>query len=286
VSGGSDEAKYKSKVAWKGERNCEENGQKKCYAHGRAKDDDAGSMKGARGAVRLQKFIADAGLTSRRGAEGMVIEGRVSVNGQKVTKLGAKIDPARDSVKVDGKLVKPRGAPKIYLLFNKPAGYVTSVGDYNGRETVMDVAPRKFGRLFPVGRLDMNSEGLIILTNDGDMAQRISHPSSQIVKTYEVKVRGSVDDDALGRMRRGVVSRGQRLAPAGVRLMRHLEGGAWLEFRLIEGKNREIRRICEALGLRVSKLRRVAIGKIKLGLLEPGEWRLVTRHELDMALRK
>ncbi len=236
--------------------------------------------------VRLQKFLADAGLASRRGAEDMIASGQVSVNGKVVTMAGTKVDPAHDSVKVKGKLVKVRASSKIYLLFNKPAGVVTSVGDYNDRETIMDVAPRKFGRLFPVGRLDLASEGLIILTNDGDMAQRISHPRNGVIKTYEVKVRGNIGDETLARIRRGVLSRGERLAPLGVRAMRGLDGGGWLEFKLIEGKNREIRRICEAVDLRVSKLRRVAIGRLRIGIMEPGEWRLATRAEMEMALRK
>jgi 23S rRNA pseudouridine2605 synthase len=234
--------------------------------------------------IRLQKFLADSGVASRRAAEEMILAGRVTVNGKLAGKLGSKIDPLRDSVKVDGKMVKKRAA-KLYVLLNKPVGYVTSSEESEGAPVVTSFVPPHFGRLFAVGRLDLNSEGLLIMTNDGELAQQISHPRNRVVKTYEVKVRGHVDDALVETMRRGVFSEGERLVPVGLRQTKTLSGGGWLEFRLIGGKNREIRRMCEAMNLRVGRLRRISIGRLRLGWLAPGEWRLVSREEIVTALR-
>ncbi|MFH0816798.1 MAG: pseudouridine synthase [Methanobacteriota archaeon] len=234
--------------------------------------------------VRLQKFLADSGVASRRAAEELILAGRVMVNGKLAAKLGTKVDPARDSVKVDGKLIRKRVA-KLYVLLNKPAGYVTSTEESEGAPVVTSLMPAHFGRLFPVGRLDLNSEGLLIMTNDGELAQQISHPRNRVVKTYEVKVRGRVDETVLESMKHGVFSEGERLVPLGLRRAKPLSGGAWLEFRLVGGKNREIRRICETMSLRVGRLRRISIGRLRLGWLAPGEWRLVSRDEIVAALR-
>jgi 23S rRNA pseudouridine2605 synthase len=233
--------------------------------------------------VRLQKFLADAGVASRRHAERMIERGEVSVNGRPVTKLGTKVEPERDSVKVSGKLVRARDA-KIYAVLNKPAGFVTSMKGSDGAPSVASLLPPGMGRLFPIGRLDLNSEGLLLMTNDGDFAQSISHPSGRVLKRYEVKVRGSVTEEKLASMKRGIFSDGERLAPSGIRLVKNLAGGAWLEFRLGEGRNREIRRMCEAVSLRVVKLRRVAIGRLELCGLGSGEWRTISRREAEQAL--
>jgi 23S rRNA pseudouridine2605 synthase len=222
--------------------------------------------------VRLQKYIADSGITSRRKAEDLITSGQVKVNGVKVTELGTKVDPLDDSVMVRGEIVDHRRVDNIYVVMNKPRGYITSVNDPEGRKTVMDlVAPIK-QRIFPVGRLDYLSEGLLLMTNDGELANMIMHPRFEVIKTYEVKIFGRVNEVILKKLKAGTTGPDGVLKPKSVRVIETLPNKTWIEFRLNEGKNREIRRICEAAGVTIDKLKRVAIGALSINSIKPGDW--------------
>ena len=231
---------------------------------------------------RLQKIIAAAGIASRRKAEALITAGVVSVNGQLVTELGAKADPERDHVRVNGKLLRGAQRP-IYLLMNKPKGYVTTVSDPEGRPTVMDLLRGVSARLYPVGRLDYGSEGLLLLTNDGDLAAKLMKASSRVPKTYLVKVAGIPSTESLARLRAGVFipsDRGRRTktAPAKIRLIREADN-PWYEVVLTEGKNRQIRRMFEEIGHHVEKIRRVRYGPLELDV-PPGEVRRLEPKEI------
>jgi 23S rRNA pseudouridine2605 synthase len=231
---------------------------------------------------RLQKVLARAGFASRRGSENLMQEGRVTVNGQVVRELGTKADPSRDDIRVDGVRVKAAAAP-VHIVLNKPRGVVSTRRDPSGRPTVMDLVPGVSG-LFPVGRLDLTTEGLILLTNDGAFAERVSHPRYQVPRVYHAKVRGVPDARALERLRRGVRVKDERLAVDRVRVIdvgRH----AWVEMTLHEGKQHEVKRLLEAVGHPVSKLRRVAFGPVTLRGLEPGQFRSLTPREVSGLLR-
>lgn len=234
--------------------------------------------------LRLQKVIADCGITSRRKAELLIEEGRVSVNGKVVTEMGCKVDPAEDVVAVDGNVIDLDSIHKEYILFNKPRGCVTTVSDPEGRMTVMDYLPMIKSRVYPVGRLDYHSEGLLILTNDGDLANMIMHPRYEVTKVYEVKVFGHVSEVLLNKLRTGIVAEDGKLKPKSVRAINYLDNKTWLEFRLNEGKNREIRRICEACGLTIDKLKRVAIESLSIDGIAPGKHMLMSKAELMKAL--
>lgn len=233
--------------------------------------------------LRLQKFIADAGVCSRRAAENLIIQGRVTVNGKVVTELGTKVHPENDIVYVDEKMVETASVEKIYVLLNKPRACVTTVSDPEGRKTVMDYI---WGvpRIYPVGRLDYLSEGLLLLTNDGDLANKIMHPRYEVTKVYEVKVFGHVNESLLTKIRKGVMTEDGLMKPASVRIIEQLPNKTWLEFRLSEGKNREIRKICEAMELTVDKLRRVAIEGLTIQGLGVGQFVFLTKKELLRAL--
>lgn len=231
---------------------------------------------------RLQKILAEMGVASRRKAEELIIEGRVIVNG-KVATVGMKANPAKDHIKVDGRLlIKPE--PKIYLMFNKPAGVVTSLSDPEGRHTVKDFLKGIKYRVFPVGRLDYDSEGLLLLTNDGDFSHRILHPSKKIPKTYVIKVKGIIDEDAIEKLRRGVRLEDGLTAPAKVKKIRQSENNSWVEITIYEGRKRQARRMLQKVGYPVIKLRRIAIGGLKLGDLKPGEIRRMTVEEVKKVL--
>jgi len=231
--------------------------------------------------IRLQKYIADCGITSRRKAEHYILEGRVTVNNEIVDTLGTKICPKTDVVSVDGEVADLRSVQKIYVLMHKPRAYITSVSDPENRPTVIDLIKEVSERIYPVGRLDYLSEGLLILTNDGDLAQQIMHPSFEVEKVYEVKVFGAITDSLLRAMRGDVLVDGVRMKPKAVRVIKQLPGKTWLEFRLNEGKNREIRKICEAHGLTVDKLKRVAIGQLTIDGIAPGKSRFVSRSYIE-----
>jgi 23S rRNA pseudouridine2605 synthase len=227
---------------------------------------------------RIQKILAQMGIASRRKAEELIIEGRVTVNG-KIATLGMKADPAKDHIKLDGRLlVKPE--PKIYLVFNKPAGVVTSLSDPEGRPTIKDFLKGIKYRVFPVGRLDYDSEGLLLITNDGDFAHNILHPSKKVPKTYVVKVKGLIDENAMERLRRGVRLEDGLTAPSKVKKVRLSESNSWVEITIYEGRKRQVRRMLEKVGYPVIKLRRIAIGSLKLGDLKPGEMRRLTIEEI------
>jgi len=236
-------------------------------------------MTAAEGNERLQKILAQAGIASRRAAETLIEDGRVQLNGKVVTELGTKANPFRDSIKVDGKPLRLAG-PTRYVLLHKPTRVVTTVSDPQGRETVIDLLGRMRERLYPVGRLDYNSSGLVLLTNDGELALRLTHPRYGIRKVYLVKVKGTPTHETVERLARGVYLEEGKTAPAQVRLLDTREGKAWLEMILSEGRRREIRRMCLQVGHPVEKLRRVAIGPLRLGKLPPGSFRDLTEEEL------
>ena len=227
---------------------------------------------------RLQKILARAGFASRRGAEQLMLEGRVTRNGEAVRELGTKADLERDEVRVDGVRVKaPRAA--VYLVLNKPRGVVTTRSDPERRQTVMDLVPAVAG-LFPVGRLDVTTEGLILLTNDGVFAERVAHPRYEVPRVYLAKVHGVPDERALERLRRGVKVDADFMAVDRARVV-EADNNAWVEVSLHEGKQHEVRRLLEAVGHPVSKLRRVAIGPVTSRGLEPGQFRALTPEEID-----
>ena len=234
--------------------------------------------------VRLQKYIADCGVTSRRKAEELIVQGHVKVNGQRATELGTKVDPTEDAVEVKGQVIDIMAVDHMYLVVNKPRGYMTTVSDPEGRKTIMDLVKAISTRIFPVGRLDYLSEGLILMTNDGDLSNMIMHPSYEVTKTYEVKVFGKVNEAILKKLRNGIKAEDGLLKPKSVRIIEQLPNKTWLEFRLGEGKNREIRRICEAAGITIDKLRRVAIGALSIDGVKPGDWRYITKPELLKAV--
>lgn len=233
--------------------------------------------------VRLQKLLSAAGIASRRAAEVLIEQGRVSVNGETVRELGTRADPERDEVRVDGRLVK-RASRTRYLLLNKPRGYLTTRSDPHGRRTVLDLLQGVREYVYPVGRLDAESEGLLILTNDGELAARLTHPRHAVAREYEVRVRGVPDAHVLTRLARGITIEGRRTAPADVKLVRrhHAPSGeqALLRLTLREGRNRQVRKMCEGVGHRVVRLRRVRIGPIRDATLKPGEWRDLTAKEI------
>lgn len=227
---------------------------------------------------RLQKILATAGIASRRKAEQLIVEGRVSVNGETVTELGSKADLAVDRVKVDGQLLSP---PKhhIYIAFNKPRDVVTTVRDPQGRKTVLSFFKGVRERIYPVGRLDYASEGLLLLTNDGELAHRLTAPASHVTKTYLVKVTGTLRPEQEEQFRQGIPLHGKRTAPAGLRLIKRA-ANPWYEVRLIEGRQNQIRIMFKHFGLLVEKLKRVKIGFLDLGPLKPGAYRTLTRTEV------
>lgn len=230
--------------------------------------------------IRLQKFIADAGITSRRKAEELIVQGRVEVNGRKQTQLGTKVDPESDVVYVDGSVVDPKQIHKIYMVMHKPRGVMTTVYDPEGRETVIDLCKEISERIYPVGRLDYLSEGLLLLTNDGEFANQVMHPSFGVEKVYEVKVFGIVNEALLRKLQKGVELEDGFMKPLSVRVLKHLQTKTWLEFRLGEGRNRELRRICEACGLTVDKLKRVAIGSLSIDGIAPANYEIYTKSQL------
>jgi 23S rRNA pseudouridine2605 synthase len=234
--------------------------------------------------IRLQKVIADCGVTSRRKAEGYILDGRVTVNGITVTELGTKVNPNTDTIQVDGNTLELAAVDKVYIVMNKPRAYITTVSDPEGRPTVMELIYGVKQRIFPVGRLDYLSEGLLILTNDGDLANMIMHPKYEVEKVYEVKVFGHVNEALLAKIKRGVMTEDGLLKPKSVRVIEQLPNKTWLEFRLNEGKNREIRKICDAVDLTVDKLRRVAIEGLNIQSLPVGQYMFTTRKELLKAL--
>ncbi len=233
--------------------------------------------------VRLHKAIADSGLASRRQAEEMIAAGRVTVNGRVVRKLGSKIDPQRDHVKVDGRHIKPV-PPEVYVMLNKPKGVVSSLSDPAGRPTIADLLAGVKLRVFPVGRLDFDSEGLLLLTNNGALAQALLHPRYHVPKTYLVKVKGILTDEEIATLERGVELEDGRTAPAVVKKVRKAEQNSWLEVTIHEGRKHQVKRMLEHIGHPVIKLTRVRFGPLVLGDLPLGDYRYLTDREAN-ALR-
>ncbi len=236
--------------------------------------------------IRLQKFFSDAGIMSRRHAEDAIAEGRVTVNGA-VAEVGMKIDPERDTVTLDGKEVRPRTVSDYtYIMLNKPAGYVTTMSDEKGRPTVTELVKDVGVRVYPVGRLDMYSEGLLILTDDGELANKVMHPSSEIGKTYAVRLKGKLSPEEIRTLEDPMELDGYRLRPISVKTLsddrRTGRGDCVTDIlvTLYEGRNRQIRRMCENCGFTVLRLRRISEGEISLGNLPAGKWRHLTDNEI------
>jgi 23S rRNA pseudouridine2605 synthase len=227
---------------------------------------------------RLQKLLAHAGISSRRKAEQLILEGRVMVNGSVITELGTKADPEHDHIKVDGKRVHAPEKP-VYLALHKPKNCMTTVSDPEGRPTVMELLRGVKARVYPVGRLDYQSEGLLLLTNDGEFAKRIMAASTHVPKTYIVKVNGALSPEQEEKFRDGIALEGKRTAPAGLKMVRRAEN-PWYEVRLMEGRKNQIRLMFKHFGKLVEKLRRVRIGFLELGSLKPGDYRHLTPGEL------
>lgn len=232
--------------------------------------------------VRLQKFLAEAGVASRRAAEQFILDGRVTVNGAPVRLLGSKIDPAHDKVAVDGKPV--RAQKKLYLALHKPKGCVCSKQDEHDRPTVYDLLPKEWQSVNSVGRLDYASEGLLFLTNDGDFALRLTHPRYGVRKRYVVTVETKVDEELLGRFTKGIFHEGEKLKAERAWVITATKSESVIELELAEGKNREVRRMFESQGLLVRRLVRTQIGKIKLAELKVGKWRTLTPPEIKTLL--
>lgn len=230
--------------------------------------------------IRIQKIIADSGLCSRRKAEELIEQGRVTVNGRRCS-LGDKADPARDRIAVDDKAIAAPAKEKRYIMLNKPRGYITTMSDEQGRRTAVELLDGVEERVVPVGRLDRNSEGLLLFTNDGEFANEITHPSRHVSKTYRVTIDGRVSEEQLMRLSSGVVlDDGKTTLPCTVDVLVEEPERTVLRIVIKQGLNRQIRRMCTAVGLNVGRLRRVAIGGVKLGMLKPGEWRDLTKDEL------
>jgi 23S rRNA pseudouridine2605 synthase len=229
---------------------------------------------------RLQKIISAAGITSRRASEELILAGRVTVNGTVVTELGSKADPASDTVAVDGKPLTI-ASKKLYILLYKPVGYLTTLDDPEGRPLVTDLLKEVGERVYPVGRLDYNTEGLLLLTSDGEWANKLMHPSREVEKEYHVRIRGKVHKSQLDQLAGGVEIEGRRTAPARVCMIKEGEQNDWFSLTIHEGRNRQVRRMCEAVSLSVVRLRRVRYGSLSMGTLKPGEFRFLTETEVS-----
>lgn len=232
--------------------------------------------------VRLQKMLADCGVASRRKAEELIAAGYVKVNGE-TAKIGDKVDVKKDKVTVHGRNVV-KDVRNIYLMLHKPRGFITTMSDEMDRKCVAELVSDVSERIYPVGRLDRESEGMLLMTNDGAFANKLTHPSMHVPKTYRVTVRPSVTEDQLTQLAVGVLLDGKMTAPAEVKVISQVPGRVVLEIVLYEGRNREIRNMCDAVGLDVARLKRTAVGPIKLGMLQPGKWRYLTNEEVKKLL--
>ena len=235
--------------------------------------------------VRLQKFMAEQGVASRRKSEDLIRAGKVTVNGH-IAEIGMKINPRKDLVTVGKqKLTNVKNRKMVYIMLNKPRGYVTTVSDELGRKTVMDLLPDFGCRIYPVGRLDKDSEGLLLLTNDGSFTNCMTHPSHEYAKVYRVTVRPAVNDEILFNLRNGIEIDGRKTAPCEVTVLTEEENRVVLEFILHEGRNRQIRKMCESQGLEVARLKRISIGPIKLGMLKQGDYKELSEQDVKKLLR-
>ncbi len=228
--------------------------------------------------VRLQKFLSECGVASRRKSEELILAGSVKINGVKAI-LGDKVDPFKDKVTVKGKPIK-KIDEKVYIMLHKPRGFITTMSDEQGRRCVADLVEDAPQKVYPVGRLDRDSEGMLLMTNDGEFSNLMMHPRTHVSKTYRVTVRPPVTDQMLDKIACGIEIDGRMTAPCEVEIIQKEENRVVLRFVLYEGRNREIRRLCEAVGLQVARLKRVAIDTLKLGMLPQGKWRLLSEQEV------
>lgn len=228
--------------------------------------------------IRLQKFLSECGVASRRKAEDLIAAGKVKVNGRIAT-VGDKINPKKDSVTVFGKKVV-KVKKNTYIMLHKPRGFITTLSDEMGRKCVAQLVEDVGTRVYPVGRLDRDSEGLLLLTDDGEFANALTHPSKHVPKTYRVTVRPSITEEQITALTTGVEIDGRMTLPSEVRVISKQEGRVVLEIIIYEGRNRQIRKMCEALGLEVARLKRTQIGSVKLGMLKQGDWRNLTEEEV------
>ena len=228
--------------------------------------------------VRLQKYMADCGIASRRKSEELIAAGKVKVNG-KPAKIGDKVDPKRDQVTVDGRKVR-KDQEARYIMLHKPRGFISTMSDEMDRKCVAQLVADVGTRVYPVGRLDRDSEGLLLFTNDGEFANNMTHPSKHVIKIYRVTIRPDITDEQVAQMMAGILIDGKKTLPADVKVLQKYDDRTVLEVTLCEGRNRQIRKMCEALGLEVARLKRTAIGPVKLGMLQQGKWRDLTPQEV------
>lgn len=231
---------------------------------------------------RLQKAIAESGLCSRRKAEELIAAGKVTVNGKRIEQMGVKVNPLFDEIKVDGKRITvPRIKRSVYLVLNKPAGYITSLSDPFGRAIVMDLLPKDYRRLIPVGRLDYNTEGILLFTDDGELVHRLTHPSYGVRRIYLVRTKGIIEQEKLEKVARsGIFVEGVKLKDIDIRNIRYTGSATWFEIEIGEGRNREVRKIVETLGAEVSRLKRTAYGPIYRGIPPKGIFRELSPNEI------
>ncbi|WMM26491.1 pseudouridine synthase [Tissierella sp. MB52-C2] len=229
--------------------------------------------------MRLQKYIALCGISSRRKAEQLIIDGKVMVNNKVITELGTTIDPNKDVVKVDNKKIKAE-KNKVYIMLNKPIGFVTTLKDEKDRKIVTDLIEGVKERIYPVGRLDADTTGLLLLTNDGDMAYKLTHPSNEIMKKYIAIVEGVPNKAELEKFRRGLVIDGKKTSNAYIKIAKRYDTESILEIVIHEGRNRQVKKMCEAINHPVKKLKRVSIGEIQIGGLDIGNWRYLDDEEI------
>lgn len=230
--------------------------------------------------MRLQKFMAKCGVASRRKSEELISQGLVKVNGKIVKELGTKIDPIKDLVRVEEKIIKLE-TNKIYIMLNKPIGYVTTLSDEKDRKVVTDLIDQVNERIYPVGRLDIDTTGLLLLTNDGDLTYKLTHPSSKVVKRYIAIVEGVPNRNELQRFRNGLIIDGKPTAPADIKISKRFDDESILDIRIHEGRNRQVKKMCEAINHPVKKLKRISIGELELGGLDIGNWRYLNQDEIE-----
>ncbi|NLU09857.1 MAG: rRNA pseudouridine synthase [Tepidanaerobacter acetatoxydans] len=230
--------------------------------------------------IRLQKYLSQAGVDSRRACEDMILQGKVSVNGKIIKKLGTKVNPETDIIKVNGKVCSIK-YDFVYILMNKPKGILTTVKDPLGRPTVLDLLPEFRERVFPVGRLDKETEGLLILTNDGEVTYKLTHPKYKVIKTYVAHVKGIVGNNKIKALERGIILEDGVTAPAKANILKVLRNSTVIKLEIHEGRKRQVRRMCDSIGHPVIELKRTQIGDISIKGLKPGEWRYLNQGEIN-----